>query len=151
MGSSQTEHKIPVVDLSDANLKLPGSESWELALKQVRYALEEYGCFEATYGHKVPTKLHDSIFHAAKELFDLPMEAKTQKTMTKSGPNYIGQLPSIPLYESVVVENPSTFEGAENFTKIMWPDGNDHFRYVLIIKLIILFHVPSYEKKKNRN
>ena len=130
---SQMEHKIPVVDLSDENLKLPGSESWELALKQVRYALEEYGCFEATYGHKVTTKLHGSIFHAAKELFDLPMETKTQKTTTKSGPNYLGQLPNLPLYEAVVVENPATFEGAENFTKIMWPEGNDRFRYVFII------------------
>lgn len=128
---------IPVIDFINENLK-PGSDSWVLACKQVRYGLEEYGCFEVNY-HKVPIQLHNSVFLAAKELFDLPIETKKQKTSDRPGSNYVGQNPYLPLYESLGFDNPASFDAAESFTRIMWPQGNDHFRYGLVYVLSINF------------
>ncbi|PON71241.1 Oxoglutarate/iron-dependent dioxygenase [Parasponia andersonii] len=124
---SQTDHKIPTVDFSNEENLKPGSDSWALACKQVRYGLEEYGCFQAVYD-KIPTQVYDSAFLAAQELFDLPTETKIQKTSEIPGPNYVGQNFNLSMYESLVLDEPSTFEGAESFTKIMWPMGNDNFR-----------------------
>lgn len=127
---SQTDERIPVIDFTEKNLK-PGSDLWDLACKQIRHGLEEYGCFEAVYD-KVPTELHNSIFSAAKELFDLPIETKEQKTSDRPGANYVGQDPFVPLYESLGLDNPTSFEATESFTRIMWPAGNDTFRYIYI-------------------
>ncbi|CAB4303228.1 unnamed protein product [Prunus armeniaca] len=121
---SETQAKVPVVDLS-SDLK-PGTEGWLLACKQVKYALEEYGCFEVVY-HKVPLELHNSIFSVLEDLFDLPLETKMQKTSDKPYHSYIGQRSFIPLYESLAVDNPTTLEGAQDFTRVMWPAGNDSF------------------------
>ncbi|PON89434.1 Oxoglutarate/iron-dependent dioxygenase [Trema orientale] len=128
MGSEIEEYKnmIPVIDFTDENLK-PGSESWVLACAKVRYGLEEYGCFEAVYD-EVPIQLHNSVFAVAKELFDLPIETKRQKTSDRPGSNYVGQNPILPLYESLGFDNPTSYEAAESFTRTMWPLGNDHFR-----------------------
>lgn len=126
---SQLEHKIPVIDFTKKNLK-PGSDSWVLACKQVRYGLEEYGCFKAVYD-KVEPQLHNSIFTAAEELFALPIETKRQKTSDRPWSNYVGQNPLIPLYESAGLDNPTIYEASESFTRTMWPQGNDIFRYVI--------------------
>lgn len=125
---SETQAKVPVVDLSSEDLK-PGTEAWLLACKQVKYALEEYGCFEVVY-HKVPLELHNSIFAVVEDLFDLPLETKMQKISDKPCHSYIGQRSYIPLYESLAVDNPTTLEGAQDFTRIMWPAGNDPFWYI---------------------
>ena len=127
---SQTEQiKIPVIDFTEKNLK-PGSDSWILACEQIRHGLKEYGCFEAVYD-KVPLQIYNSIFSTAKELFDLPTEAKKQKISDRPGCSYVGQIPIIPLYESMEVDNPTSFENVEHFTNIMWPAGNDSFRYIV--------------------
>ncbi|PON89436.1 Oxoglutarate/iron-dependent dioxygenase [Trema orientale] len=124
---SQTEHKIPVINFSEENLK-PGSDSWVLASKQIRYGLEEYGCFEIVYDN-FPLQLHQSIFDAAKEVLDLPKETKMQKTSDRPGAlSYVAPNPAVPLYENIAIYNPSTLEGAESFTNIMWPQGNRNFR-----------------------
>ena len=126
---SETEHKIPVINFSAENLK-PGSDSWALASKQVQYALEEYGCFEIIYD-KFPLQLHTSIFDAAKEVLELPKEIKMQKTSDRPGAlSYVEPNPAVPLYENIAIDNPTTLEGAERFTSIMWPEGNDNFWYV---------------------
>lgn len=127
MGSQTEQEKIPVIDFTEKNLN-PGSDSWVLDCKQVRYGLEEYGCFEAVYD-KVPLELYHSIFSTAEELFDLPIETKMQKISDRPGCGYVGQIPIIPLYESMEVDNPTTLENVEHFTNTMWPAGNDSFRY----------------------
>ncbi|KAM1077838.1 hypothetical protein ACFX19_025575 [Malus domestica] len=101
---SKTQPKLPVIDLSDGNLKL-GTDAWLLACKQIKDALEEYGCFEAIY-HKVP--LRWKIYLALPQLFWTIF-------IPSSG-----------------VDNPTTVEGAQGFTRIMWPQGNDHFCYILM-------------------
>ncbi|XP_062088572.1 probable 2-oxoglutarate-dependent dioxygenase AOP1 [Humulus lupulus] len=129
MGSErddESKNMIPVIDFSDENLK-PGSDSWGLACKRIHYGLEEYGCFEAKYD-KVPIQLHNSLFLALKDLFDLPIETKMQKTSERPGFNYVGLSPTLPFYESLGFDHPTSFEEVESFTRVMWPQGNDYFR-----------------------
>lgn len=100
---SNTEHKIPVICLSEENFK-PGSDSWVLASKQVRHGLEEYGCFEIVYD-EFPLQLHNSIFGAAKDLLDLPEETKMRKSSKRPGSlGNVPQRPITPLYESIGIE-----------------------------------------------
>lgn len=127
---SETQHKIPVINFSKDNLK-PRSESWILASKQVRNGFEENGSFEINY-EKFPMELHNSVFDAAKDLFDLPKETKMKNTSLRSGTlGYIAPGPWASLYESMLMDSPTTLEGAEYFSNIMWPQGNDNFLYVL--------------------
>ncbi|KAK8561332.1 hypothetical protein V6N13_149493 [Hibiscus sabdariffa] len=125
--SLESQVKLPVIDFSEENLK-PGSSAWASACTDVRRALEECGCFEAKF-EKMHRQVHDAAFAGAEELFGLPTEVKMRNTNDKHGFHYVGQLKSMPLHESLGVENPTSFDATANFTRLMWPDGNDRFRY----------------------
>ncbi|GMN72948.1 hypothetical protein TIFTF001_054812, partial [Ficus carica] len=121
---SEAEHKIPVVNLNDESFK-PGSDSWVLACKEIRYGLEEYGCFEIVC-NKISPQLHKSLFSAAKDFFDLPKETKMQKTSNRPGSlDYIGDRPGVPLYETVGIDSATTLQGVDHFINIMFPAGNN--------------------------
>lgn len=125
---TQTEVKVPVLDLSKEKLK-PGTDSWVLACKQVRHAFEEYGCVEVVCD-KISMELDSSIFAAVDDLFNLPLETKKQTTSDRPFHSYFGLYSFIPLYESLGIDNPTTSQGSQHFTNIMWPAGNDRFQYV---------------------
>ncbi|EXC25835.1 1-aminocyclopropane-1-carboxylate oxidase-3-like protein [Morus notabilis] len=102
---SEVEHKIPVIDLSEEKDLKPGSDSCVLACKKVRYAMEEYGCFEIVCD-KFPPELRNSIFGAAKDLFDLPKETKMKKiTDRPSALGYVAEHPKHPRYETLGINN----------------------------------------------
>ncbi|MFS7898507.1 putative non-hem dioxygenase domain, isopenicillin N synthase [Helianthus anomalus] len=136
MGSS-THPKLPVIDLSVKSLNL-NSSSWPTKCDEVRRALEEYGCFIAVYDG-VSCELRDATFLASQELFSLPTEVKAKNISDTPYNGYIGNLPMVPLYESLGIENATTTEAAETFTKLMWPSGNQRFSYVLLY--IFLFYI----------
>jgi isopenicillin N synthase-like dioxygenase len=123
--SSELQPKLPVLDFSFENLK-PGTSSWVSACKEVRLALEDYGCFVLVY-NKVPSDLRNGVFGALKELFDLPTETKMQNKYEKPLNGYVGQIPKLPLHESMGIDNATTQEGTQSFTNLMWPNGNDNF------------------------
>ncbi|XAR50596.1 hypothetical protein NMG60_11004957 [Bertholletia excelsa] len=122
---SLLEHRLPILDFSDVNLKL-GTNSWDKARCAVVSALEEYGCFVAVY-YGVPLELHDAVFNALEELFQLPTSSKVQNKSTKPLYGYVGQIPVVPLYESLGIDDADTTQGIQNFTKAMWPNGNEKF------------------------
>ncbi|KAH0749480.1 hypothetical protein KY290_028712 [Solanum tuberosum] len=130
MGSLTVSHKLPVIDFTMENLE-PGTNSWSKASKEVVCALEEYGCFVALYD-KVSLNIHDDVFQALEELFDLPTQKKVQNKSSKPLYGYVGQIPFIPLYESMGIDNANTLEGIQNFTNFMWPNGNNDFSQALL-------------------
>lgn len=125
MGSA-VEPKLPVLNFSKETLKL-GSESWDLARKDVQRAFEEYGCFVVLYD-KISPEFRSTMFGALEELFDLPTETKMKNKYEKPLNGYVGQNPVIPLHESLGIDNATTKEGTQFFTNLMWPQGNDRFR-----------------------
>lgn len=126
MGSLH-EPKLPVIEFFVKDL-IPASSSWVTKCVEVTQALEEYGCFIAIYDG-VSQELHDAIFLATQELFDLPTEVKVLNTSDTPSHGYVGQIPVIPLYEGLGIEDATTTHGVERFTKLMWPSGKDSFRF----------------------
>lgn len=122
---SLTMPKLPFVDFTDKNLK-PGSSVWISACNQIKHALEQYGCFTASFD-KISPQLPDAVFSAADELFDLPIEIKVQNINEKPYHGYVGQIPFVPLHEGLGIDYATTLVGAQSFTKLMWPNGNNSF------------------------
>ncbi|KAK3219651.1 hypothetical protein Dsin_013621 [Dipteronia sinensis] len=124
MGSQSPSSSIPVIDLSNEDLK-PGTNNWVSTCKEIRHAMEEFGCFEAIYS-KVSVELHNQVFDTSKELFDLPTEIKMKNTSTKPYFDYC-QFSTLKLFESLGIDNPTTLQSTQSFTNLMWPLGNDRF------------------------
>ncbi|XVF86719.1 hypothetical protein PTKIN_Ptkin18bG0064600 [Pterospermum kingtungense] len=122
--ADKSDTEIPVIDLFDENCK-PGTDSWISKCKEVRLAFEEYGCFLATFD-KVSLQLQDQVFDSLQELFQLPTENKVQNTSDKPYFGYFKH-PSMPLSESMGIDNPTVLEGTQSFTNLMWPNGNQIF------------------------
>ncbi|XP_030968259.1 probable 2-oxoglutarate-dependent dioxygenase AOP1 [Quercus lobata] len=123
---SELQQKLPVLDFSCDNLK-PGTSTWLSTSKEVMQALEDYGCFVVVYD-KAPLELRNEVFGALEELFDLPTETKMKNKYDQKPLNgYVGQIPKIPLHESMGIDNATTLEGTQTFTHMLWPNGNDRF------------------------
>ncbi|KAB1214333.1 putative 2-oxoglutarate-dependent dioxygenase AOP1.2 [Morella rubra] len=95
-----SQAKIPVLDFSNEDLK-PGTSPWLSARKDVCRALEEYGCFVAELGNRLPLELHNSMFGSVRELFDFPTETKKKVTSERA---LHGNFPNA-LYERVMITN----------------------------------------------
>lgn len=134
----ETECSLPILDFSEPGLR-PGTSHWDLMKQKVRRALEEYGCFEALYT-KVPLELRKATFCALNELFDLPLEVKQKHALKMASlEGYIGQYPTVPLYEAMGVNNASKVEIVESFSNVFWPQGNPNFRYITLLFLSFIF------------
>lgn len=120
-----TQSQLPIVDFTNENLK-PGTDAWVSASQVVRSALEDHGGFLALY-NKVSLETYDSVYSEMMNFFDLSIKTKRRKTTEKPIFSYSGQLPGIPLYESVGIMNPLSFQDCQKYTHVMWPQGNDHF------------------------
>ncbi|KAF2322133.1 hypothetical protein GH714_007167 [Hevea brasiliensis] len=96
---SETVPKIPLVNLSNESLK-PGTSSWHSACKDIRQALEEYGCLEVVY-NKPSVEFHNRILAALEELFQLPQEVKMKNVNPKPAHGYMGKISTFPIHEGL--------------------------------------------------
>ncbi|KAI9161174.1 hypothetical protein LWI28_015117 [Acer negundo] len=119
---SQTLPKLPVIDFSKEDLK-PGTQTWFSTCKEICQALEEHGCFIVEC-KDVSLDLHNKIFDAAKELHDLPIDVKKKNFSDKP---FRGYFSASSVHESLGIDNVIALESTQNFTKLMWPHGNDLF------------------------
>ncbi|WMV35114.1 hypothetical protein MTR67_028499 [Solanum verrucosum] len=123
MGSKNIN--LPKINFSHEDLK-PDTLVWNQVKSQVYKALVEYGCFEASFD-KIPIHLRKSIFEVSQEMFDLPLQTKLKNISTKPFHGYVGQHQSVPLYESMGIDDSNIPHKAEKFTQILWPQGNPSF------------------------
>ncbi|KAK1434089.1 hypothetical protein QVD17_11007 [Tagetes erecta] len=123
---SEAPFQLPMVDFSKLNKQNPDDLIWENAKTKALEALQEYGCFEATFDQITP-ELQNTFFDELGHLFDLPLETKQRNTSEREFHGYIGQIPFMPLYESMGIDTPYIQEKVESFTNIMWPQGNPKF------------------------
>ena len=80
----------------------------------------------------ISSELHNSVFDLLVDLFDLPLETKTQNASGKPYHGYFGQNPHMPLNESMGIEDAQILSRTQNFTNLMWPRGNKRFWYKYI-------------------
>ncbi|CAI0446965.1 unnamed protein product [Linum tenue] len=119
--------KIPLIDFTQTSPLKHGSREWDSLKSQVREAVEEYGCFEASFD-EIPADSLSAVFKSVKELFDLPLETKLKNTSKKPLHGYVGQYPILPLYESMGIEDADVLEKVDGSTKSLWSHGNPAFR-----------------------
>ncbi|EOA22614.1 hypothetical protein CARUB_v10003282mg [Capsella rubella] len=111
--------QLPLIDFSDKTLK-PGSSKWDEVKIDVRKALEDYGCFEASFD-KVSLELKKSVFEAVEELFKLPVQTRQRNVSSKPYHGYL----SHNLYQSFGIDDANVFDKVNDFTRQLWPDhGN---------------------------
>ncbi|KAL5722735.1 hypothetical protein ACHQM5_006218 [Ranunculus cassubicifolius] len=113
--------KIPAINFSSKDLR-PGTSSWCSVRRDVHQAFLEYGCFEAVFDE---IQLHHQLISAIKRLFDLPQETKLKHNSNDMYKGYKGNIPGIPLYESVAIHNLCNPEPLQCFTDLMWPKGKN--------------------------
>lgn len=130
--------ELPVINFSGGDLKAEDGGEWRWTSKNVREALEEYGCFIAVYD-RVSSELRGEIFKALKALFDLPVETKKKNKYEKPFNGYVGQLRTLPLHESLGIDDATNFHGVQSFANLMWPSGNHHFRSLLFFFFLSYF------------
>ncbi|KAK6125157.1 hypothetical protein DH2020_041098 [Rehmannia glutinosa] len=122
---SHGQYTLPVIEFNGKNL-IPGTSSWKSTSVLVRQALESYGCFVVAYKN-ISSELYEETFDLTEELFGLPLETKRRNTSEISGSGYGGSFPLMPLLEYLGFEDGGTFQAANNFTSLMWPDGHHKF------------------------
>ncbi|XP_042055731.1 probable 2-oxoglutarate-dependent dioxygenase AOP1.2 [Salvia splendens] len=122
---SETVHKLAVIEFTDKNTN-PETESWPETCKKVVDALEKYGCFVAIYD-KLTQEIHKQVFESLQNLFTLPTQTKVQNKSSKPLYGYVGQIPFLPLFESMGIDDAHTNRGIQDFSNVMWPNGNPTF------------------------
>ncbi len=80
--SETTENALPVVDLADFSAKDPAKR--KAFVQAMGQSLKNYG-FVAVDGHGVPLALLKQYYANLKDVFDLPMNTKTQYVRTENG------------------------------------------------------------------
>lgn len=128
--------RLPVIDFSNKNLQ-PGEPEWDLTRADVQKALQDYGCFEASFD-RIPIELRKSVFGALEELFDLPLQTKLRNVSKKPFHGYVGQYLMVPLYESMGIDDSDVAAKVDAFTEKLWPQGNNSFRSVNFLSLFPL-------------
>ncbi|XP_019089078.1 PREDICTED: probable 2-oxoglutarate-dependent dioxygenase AOP1, partial [Camelina sativa] len=117
---------LPVIDFSDKTLK-PGSSKWDEVKIDVRKALEDYGCFQASFD-KVSAELKKTVFEAVEELFKLPIQTRQRNVSTKPFHGYL----SHNLYQSFGIDDANVLDKVNGFTQQLWPDhGNKNISETL--------------------
>ncbi|GFQ02987.1 probable 2-oxoglutarate-dependent dioxygenase aop1.2 [Phtheirospermum japonicum] len=111
---------LPIINFSNLKQQTP---TWESVKSQVLKALQEYGCFEAVFD-EIPLILRKSIIDGLKPLFDLPLENKLRNKSNKPYHGYVGQHAMVPLYESLGIADALSHGQIDNFTNLMWSQGN---------------------------
>ncbi|CAI0457702.1 unnamed protein product [Linum tenue] len=122
--------KLPFIDFSSepGDLK-QGTPNWDSLKSQVREALEDYGCFEASFD-RVPSRLRTDVFDSLEDLFDLPLPTKQASFPPEAFPQgYLGRPPANPFFESFGLNDPHLLDVVQNFSDRLWPQGgNPSFR-----------------------
>ncbi|XP_047177097.1 2-oxoglutarate-dependent dioxygenase AOP3-like [Vigna umbellata] len=104
-----------------------GSEEWKEMSMKVREACESYGCFIMKYDEMSTKGAREVIFQSMKPLFDLPEETKRQHISPKPFNTYNRKNFENLNYESFGIDAAKI----ENFTNLMWPQGNPPLREAL--------------------
>ncbi|XP_004513386.1 probable 2-oxoglutarate-dependent dioxygenase AOP1 [Cicer arietinum] len=123
-----TESEIPLLDFRKVNgvTLEEGSEGWKEMSKKVREAFESHGCF-LLLCDQIPNDLRGQIFTDMKSLFDLPEETKKKFSGAKAYRGYTANSHVIPHCQSFGIDDALKPDTTENFTNLMWRQGNPTF------------------------
>lgn len=139
-----SQNQIPVIDLSTISPHCArGIQGWHHLCLRVREACETFGCFEVVYD-QISMHLRTQTFSMIRQVFQLPSEIKKKNFNPKPYHGYAGQLPVVPLYESLGIEDASNYDSLKGFTQHLWPHGHQQFWYRIML-LIFFIHYKKLD------
>ncbi|XP_047260787.1 deoxypodophyllotoxin synthase-like, partial [Capsicum annuum] len=115
--------KVPTIDFRNSFEWKKGSEKWVLVRDEVYKSLEEFGCFEALLDEDIPKK---KLYEKVKELFNSNLEKKFGNSQNVYA-SYSKDDPGVPLFERLVIKNVLIHGVIENFSNLLWPEGDPKF------------------------
>ncbi|KAM3289031.1 hypothetical protein P3S67_017318 [Capsicum chacoense] len=115
--------KVPTIDFRNSFEWKRGSEKWVLVRDEVYKSLEEFGCFEALLDEDIPKK---KLYEKVKELFNSNLEKKIGNSQNVYA-SYSKDDPGVPLFERLVIKNVLIHGVIENFSNLLWPEGDPKF------------------------
>lgn len=118
--------KVPTIDFRNYSEWKKGSEKWNLVRDGVFKALEKYGCFEALLDGEIPK---EQLYEKLKQVFNLNLDEKFEKSQNVLV-GYTRDNPRTPLQERMMIGNVLTHDAVQNFSYILWPQGDPKFWYV---------------------
>lgn len=126
---------VPTIDFRNSLELKKGSEKWNLVRDEVFKSLEKYGCFEALLDGDI-TK--EKLYEKLKQVFNFNLEEKlgiSESVLV----GYTKDSPFLPLQERIIIHNVLTHAVVDNFSNLLWPEGDPEFWYVPLN-----FFAPSY-------
>ncbi|KAL5725679.1 hypothetical protein ACHQM5_008797 [Ranunculus cassubicifolius] len=127
MGSI-SPRKIPTINFSNKDL-MPGTDCWNSVRAKIRQALEIYGCFEAEFDE---IQLRQQMLGVIELFFNLSKDIKIKyKSKDDVFNGYHGDIPYLPMYESLTFNDVLEHGKLQSFTNLMWPEGNSTFCEIL--------------------
>ncbi|XP_010532145.1 PREDICTED: probable 2-oxoglutarate-dependent dioxygenase AOP1 [Tarenaya hassleriana] len=125
MGSLEHED-IPIVDFSGKKME-PGTSHWTTTRDIVRRAMEEQGWFVIEYDGVGPDLLED-LLGGMKEMYELPYGVKIKNENHKASHGYMSMVvQDYQIHESLGIDYATQFKSCLDFSRLLWPDGNDPF------------------------
>ncbi|CAK8568680.1 unnamed protein product [Lathyrus sativus] len=123
-----SESGIPILDFGKNNRIIleEGSEGWKKMSKKVREAFENHGAFLLRWD-EISNELHEEMFRGMKSLFELPEETKLKFSSPKTYRGYTSKNHVIPHCQSFGIEDAFQPNRTQNFTNLMWSEGNPIF------------------------
>lgn len=126
---SQDEQCLPILDFSRGDKLVPGTSHWIETRDKVRKAMEEQGWFVAEF-NGVSSDLRDDLLAGMKEMYDLPHEIKIKNENHKASHGYMSMVvDDYQIHESLGIDYATELQACKDFSKLLWPQGNDPFWY----------------------
>jgi len=137
MGSESEILVLPCLDFGKGGMTLEaGSEEWKEMSMKVREACESYGCFILKYDDMSIKGVREFIFKDLKPLFELPEETKQKHKHSTPFNSYTNMTLGNLSYQTFGINQVTI----DNFTNIMWPQGNPSFWYTLLFRYFTCLH-----------
>ncbi|KAF2564961.1 hypothetical protein F2Q70_00016560 [Brassica cretica] len=125
MGSHE-EQCLPILDFSREKL-VPGTSQWITIRDSVRRAMEEQGWFVAEFNGVSPD-LRGDLLSGMKDMYELPYEVKIKNENHKASHGYMSMVvDDYRIHESLGIDYATDPQACKDFSKLLWPQGNNHF------------------------
>ncbi|XP_010429979.1 PREDICTED: probable 2-oxoglutarate-dependent dioxygenase AOP1 [Camelina sativa] len=126
MDSHEEQQCLPILDFSRDKL-VPGTSHWITTRDKVRRAMEEQGWFVADF-NGVTSDIREDLLTGMKEMYDLPYEIKIKNENHKVSHGYMSMVvENYRIHESLGIDYATEHQACKDFSKLLWPQGNDPF------------------------
>ncbi|XP_020573723.1 uncharacterized protein LOC110020088 [Phalaenopsis equestris] len=132
VGADTEIPELPKVDLSGLYMKGSDEKIWTAARSKIAEALETYGGFEVIYS-EVSSELRNKLLGlVVPGMFNMPAVNKLSEAQELPYHGFWFSKLGFP-FLAIQLINPNSRVDVQEYAEIIWPKGNDFFRFELLI------------------